>query len=35
MNGIGAMEKKRFCSNCGNAVDIEQKFCEVCGNKLR
>ena len=35
MNGIGSMEKKRFCSNCGNAVDIEQKFCEVCGNKLR
>lgn len=23
----------KFCSNCGNAIKVDQKFCNVCGKK--
>ena len=24
---------KRYCSQCGNALDINDKFCPSCGSK--
>ena len=27
-------QEKFFCSNCGEAYDIQVKFCRKCGNKM-
>lgn len=31
---VSANGHKRFCSQCGTAVDLDDKFCANCGHKL-
>lgn len=28
-------EEKMFCSNCGEKISVDFKFCKCCGNKLK
>lgn len=33
-NSFEDVKNSKFCSNCGNKIEIGEKFCSKCGNKI-